>query len=199
MLEAISFKGMLEEVEKNRAFIKGSIDTIGILLTRPNLKTGKDIIDSLNYYHHRSGENINFFLPGYCAYASDEYPDEIEVNTIDGVNWYYSDKMFAKFINELEMEWAWQYSEESELMLIEVNENGLDYKNGIVIYVDRVLSSERILSVHKLLGYLFLYSRRTNVTYLGLVNNAYQVFGIDNIKMGLLNDGYEKGVYWEIL
>ena len=55
MLEAITYQDVLNYIKNNRL----SEDTIGILITRPDLDTGKSILKSLNYYHHLSGENMN--------------------------------------------------------------------------------------------------------------------------------------------
>lgn len=64
MLEAITYQAMLEDISRNNILE----DTIGILITRPELEVGKDILSSLNYYHHASSKNVNFYLPGYGAY-----------------------------------------------------------------------------------------------------------------------------------
>ena len=47
MLEAITYQNMLKEIKRSELLE----DTIGILITRPDLETGKDIINSLGYYH----------------------------------------------------------------------------------------------------------------------------------------------------
>ena len=56
MLEAITYQDILNYIKNNRL----RDDTIGILITQPDLDTGKSILKSLNYYHHLSGENMNF-------------------------------------------------------------------------------------------------------------------------------------------
>lgn len=57
---------------------------------------------NLNYYHHVTGNNLNFYLPGYGAYWYGTYPDGQVVFKIDGTEWSYSDKMFVEFIEDLE-------------------------------------------------------------------------------------------------
>lgn len=56
MLEAITYQNMLRDINSDE--IKE--DTIGILITRPDLEVGKSILNSLNYFHHLSGNNTNF-------------------------------------------------------------------------------------------------------------------------------------------
>ena len=135
MLEAITYQDVLNYIKNNRL----SEDTIGILITRPDLDTGKSILKSLNYYHHLSGENMNFFLPGYGAYWYGNYSDGRVVTTIDGVEWSYSDKMFVKFTKQLETNCKWCYSGESELLLLEYKNNEISYDKVLRFYLDNML------------------------------------------------------------
>lgn len=60
MFDALTYQIMLDEIDRN-VRKKGVInDAIGILITRPELPTGKDILNSLDYYHFRTGKSINF-------------------------------------------------------------------------------------------------------------------------------------------
>ena len=63
MIDAITYADMLKHIRNNELIE----DTIGILITRPDLHTGNDILKSLSYFHHLTGNNINFYLPGYGA------------------------------------------------------------------------------------------------------------------------------------
>ena len=102
MIDALTYQIMLKEINRN-ARKEGILnDSIGILITRPELPTGKDILNSLEYYHFRTGKSVNFYLPGYGAYWNSDYPDSKVVTTIDKVNWLFSNQMFALFIEDLE-------------------------------------------------------------------------------------------------
>ena len=95
MIEAITYADMLEHIRNNNLFE----DMVGILLTRPDLQTGEEIMGSLNYYHHLTGYNINFYLPGYGAYWNNaEHPDMRFAADINGVSWSFSDKAFVPFL-----------------------------------------------------------------------------------------------------
>lgn len=144
MIEAITYKDMLKYINKS-GFVE---DVIGILVTRPDLHTGKDILKSLNYYHHLTSKNINFYLPGYGAYwNSDEYPDMNTVTCINGVNWSFSDKAFVEFIAVLEKVSKWKYSGESELLLIPYHDELLDFSEVGVFHLDAMLKDGTISSV----------------------------------------------------
>lgn len=75
MFDVFTYQIMLEEINRN-ARKKGVLnDSIGILITRPKLPMGKDILNSLEYYHFRTGKSVNFYLPGYGVYWNSDYPD----------------------------------------------------------------------------------------------------------------------------
>ena len=139
MFEALTYQNMLHEIQETA--IKDGIlnDTIGILITRLDLSTGRNIADSLEYYHFRSGKTVNFYLPGYGAYWSQqEHPDEKIVTIVNGVKWSFSNEMFVDFINDLEDHSQWRYSGESELLLVELKDGILSYENAIQLYLDKI-------------------------------------------------------------
>ena len=146
MIEALTYKDMLDHIRRNDLVE----DTIGILITRPSLATGKDIVGELEYYHHLTGHSINFYLPGYGAYwNTEEYPDMKVVTQIDGIDWSFSNKAFVKFINALEEVSRWKYSGESELLLIPYYDGELDFSNVAVFGLDAMLKDEAISSVSR--------------------------------------------------
>lgn len=143
MLEAVTYQGMLKDINNNQV----REDTIGILITRPDLEVGKSILCSLNYYHHVTGDNLNFYLPGYGAYWYGTYPDGQVVSKIDGTEWSYSDKMFVGFIEYLERYSTWKYSGESELLLLEYKNGRLSFDGMMRFYLDNMIRDKVIVSV----------------------------------------------------
>ena len=110
MYEALTYQGMLEEIAYN-------------------VRNKNIMNDSLEYFHFRTGKTINFYLPGYGAYwPRTEYSDRKEVVEIDGVKWFFSNEKFVQYIEDLEKYSKWEYSGESELLLIELKEGKLSYK-----------------------------------------------------------------------
>lgn len=161
MLEAITYDSMLENIKEHKI----EQDTIGILLTRPTSKTGKDIVETLPYYHHRSGQSINFYLPGYGAYWYGAYPDEKNVTMIDGTQWSFSNQKYVEFIEAIEEHSRWKYSGESELLLIEYANGKLDYSNVLKFHLDAMLRDEAIPSINVFFESIFRYaSRQKNLT-----------------------------------
>lgn len=155
MFDALTYQIMLEEINRN-AREKGVLnDSIGILITRPELPIGKDILNSLEYYHFRTGKSVNFYLPGYGAYWNNDYPDSKIVTTINNVNWSFSNQMFALFIEDLEKYSKWQYSGESELLLVDLKEGTLSYENVMQFYLDKMIRDGVIYSVYQFFEDLF--------------------------------------------
>lgn len=151
MLEAITYQDMLKDIAYNRI----REDTIGILFTRPDLDVGKSILNSLNYYHHLSSYNTNFYLPGYGAYWHESYPDSRVVTQIDNVEWSFSDKMFIDFVNDFEKYSKWKYSGESELLMVEYKDGRLFYDHVIQFYLDNMLRDKVIVSIPSFFQQLF--------------------------------------------
>lgn len=163
MLEAIIYDSMLKNIEEHKI----EQDTIGILLTRPTSKAGKDIVETLPYYHHRSGKSINFYLPGYGAYWYDVYPDKENVTMIGDVQWSFSNQKYVEFIEALEEHSKWKYSGESELLLIEYTNGKLDYSNVLRFHLDEMLRDEAIPSINVFFENIFRYaSQQKSLTQL---------------------------------
>lgn len=156
MYEALTYQIMLEDISDNIKKYGILNDTIGILVTRPDLPSGKSILNSLEYFHFRTGKILNFYLAGYGAYwPNSEYPDGKIVSVIDGVNWSFSNQKFVQFISELEKYSKWSYSGESELLLIELKNGILSYKNVMLFHLDNMIRDNVIQSIHLFFEQLF--------------------------------------------
>jgi len=75
---------------------------LGLILARPESKLGQSVATAQHeYWHHRSGEHIDFFWPGYEQ------------------DWSFDPKLFNGFRREFESATRWQYSGGSELILLD--------------------------------------------------------------------------------
>ena len=188
MFEALTYQMMLKDINKN-AQEKGVLDdSVGILITRPELPTGKDILNSLEYYHFRTGKSVNFYLPGYGAYwNSTDYPDKKIVTTIDNVNWSFSSRMFTLFIEDLEKYLKWQYSGESELLLVGLKEGMLSYEKVMQFYLDKMIRDGVIYSVNHFFEDLFRICKNREA-----LNQISNTLGTNKIKQVSINALLEK-------
>lgn len=97
MIPAWSYDQICKEL--GRAFQKryphrerGSIRMVGLLFAPPGARLAREhIIPSLDYFHHRSGDNIDFFCAGYSRYGFT--PGERPVSN-DDPPWMFSDQVF---------------------------------------------------------------------------------------------------------
>lgn len=155
MSDALTYQEMLRNIARNSERYGIENDTIGILFTRPDLETGRDILNSLEYYHFRTGKSINFYLPGYGAYWDDTYPDRKVVTEVDGVKWYFSNEMFVRFEENVERYSSWRYSGESKLLLLEYKNHRISFENIMQFYLDQMLRDKIIFSIHNFFEQLF--------------------------------------------
>lgn len=150
MFDALTYQEMLKEIKKNSEKYGITDDVVAILITRPDLATGKDILNSLEYYHFRTGHSINFYLPGYGAYwTEEEYPDGKVVTEIAGVKWSFSNQRFVEFIEDMEKYSKWRYSGESDLIFAEVKNGRLSYERAMEFHLDNMLRDKAIISVNQ--------------------------------------------------
>ena len=174
MFDALTYQIMLEEINRN-AREKGLInDSIGILITRPELPTGKDI------------------LKGYGAYWNNDYPDSKIVTTIDNVNWLFSNRMFALFIEDLEKYSSWQYSGESELLLIGLKEGILSYENVMQFYLDQMIRDGVIYSIHRFFENLFRICK--DKASMGQISNTFGMNKVKQVSLDALLDKLPLGL-----
>lgn len=193
MLEALTYQIMLKEINRS-AQEKGVLDDyVGILITRPELPTGKDILNSLEYYHFRTGISINFYLPGYGAYwNTTDYPDKKIVAMIDNVDWSFSSRMFTLFIEDLEKYSKWKYSGESELLLVSLKKGILSYENMMQFYLDKMIRDGVIDSVNQFFEYLFRICK--NKESLSQISNTFEMNKLKQVSIDALLDKLPLGV-----
>lgn len=192
MIDALTYQIMLEEINRNAREEGVLNDSVGILITRPELPTGKDILNSLEYYHFRTGKLVNFYLPGYGAYWNSDYPDSKIVTTIDNVNWSFSNQMFALFIEDLEKNSKWQYSGESELLLVDLKEGNLSYEKMMQFYLDKMIRDGIIYSVDQFFENLFRICKDKDS--LNQISNAFGMNKANQVSIDVLLDKLPLGL-----
>jgi hypothetical protein len=131
MLEAWSLEFIKDNLEDrlgdsryaNEISFEDSFIPIGILLARPKQElTQKEILPHLDYYHHRSGDSINFYCGGYGRYWYRDgrlYNDAQEVSQVEFSEspWLFSPQAFVCLVEDIERETSWKYSGGIELLL----------------------------------------------------------------------------------
>lgn len=190
MLEALSYEALLEDLE-----YKGPQEkAIGILLGNPNCEFVKsNIINRIQQFHHRSGDAIDFYLPGYGAYWNDAIADATTVCELNGVKWSFSDEKFSKFIIELENRSSWEYSGETELIILNYKNSALDFSEVLVFWLDRMVKEEVIYSPSNFFESIFKLFKRDNTIFSASDKLSFKQLGtqvskiINEKSLGLIN------------
>jgi hypothetical protein len=135
-------------------WLKGSRNArmLGILFTRPECSLAKDdIIPSLEYYNISSDKYINIYLPGYSERKQEGYRKV--PNTTESDKWFFSDDAFNKMRDEIEQNTIWEYSGQSDLILMNATYNyendkyDLNFTQVMYLKLDAEIKKENIESV----------------------------------------------------
>jgi phage pi2 protein 07 len=131
------------------------LEVVVILFANPNKPFVKNnILNDIAYANERSKRAINFFYAGYNDERKNGNPDEIEIEIeIDapkGKKWYFNVKTFIDFISRIENDSKWEYSGETELLLLDFRDGELHFDKSLVIWLDRDVREKRIYSVSNL-------------------------------------------------
>ncbi len=121
-----------------------AVRPIGILLARPDHDIArKEILPALDYFHHRSGEDITLYCAGYGRYWYEDgmvYNDAQPVAELSDTNpWMFSPKAFSVFISALESRTTWAYSGNPELLLLNIVIDREEEEEEVLFDFSRVL------------------------------------------------------------
>ncbi|MFZ3217682.1 MAG: hypothetical protein WA192_16610 [Candidatus Acidiferrales bacterium] len=140
----------------------------GLLFARPSSKlVAEEILPDLGYFHHRSGENVDFFCAGFSRYTRGRrYPDEKRIPSADAPqpSWFYSDIAFNEFRRELAAEADWEYSGDPELVLTNAEFDTrrgrtlLDFGRSIKLNLEKAKTGGAIVSVANLFEKIFRFA-----------------------------------------
>lgn len=161
------FDGVSPASSKAMADVNAKIkkkSLVAVLFCNPNSQFCKDeILESLNYFHHRSKDHIDIFCCGYGAYwPEDKYSDLKTVTHIDGVDWSYSDNSFVAALEDFENKTTWRYSGENELLLLDVSPSvepdELNINSALVCNLEQMKKDDAFSSVRALFESIIRYS-----------------------------------------
>lgn len=164
MIPAWSLQEIVESLNQafNNRYPDESIRMIGLLFAPPESKLGSsEIIPTLEYFHHRSGDKIDFFCSGYRRYGKDkQFVVEREV-TIDKSPWYFNVLDFEGLRQEVQKNSAWKYSGEADLILLNARKSKsgqdvvLDWSSAICCDLERMKKDKAIESTRRFFEDIF--------------------------------------------
>lgn len=140
---------------------------VGFLFARPDSPLAKkEIIPSLEYFHERSGEHIDFYCPGYESFHANK-PSALNkkhvVRVGDEDTWIFSVKKFNSSRKKIESMTKWRYSGGVDLVLLnakqrEKQEMELDFSGAIAINLDEAKADKAIKSIETFFEKIFQYA-----------------------------------------
>jgi hypothetical protein len=144
------------------------VTMVGLLFARPDAPLAKaEIIPGLKYFHHRSGEHINF----YCAGFAEGWPGDHHGFTYvdaDIRDWVFSDGKFNEFRQEIESMSRWKYSGETDLILTNAYYDRsrksayLDFRSAIVCHLEEMKNDGAINSSSSFFEDIFRYAEKAD-------------------------------------
>jgi hypothetical protein len=92
---------------------------VGLLFARPDVPLAQvEVVPNLDYFHYRSGKHIDFFCAGYDGYTGrDETEGYRKINKEPELKWGFSERMFIRFMEDIEGRSPWKYSGDCDLIL----------------------------------------------------------------------------------
>ena len=142
-------------------------EIVVFLFVKPTTQDAIDIIQEFEYIHYNSAEYCSIYAIGYSdnpGKKTDKYYRK--VTEIADSNWYFSNKAFVDFKNNLERRIKWEYSGETEVLILQNNPGGrdsLNFSNYVAIDVNKGLREGYIDSFQRFMESL-IRSSRSKVT-----------------------------------
>jgi hypothetical protein len=105
-----------------KELVQRPVPVIALLFAPPETAVGKErIVPRIGYLDERTADYVHFFCAGYSGFGSEMDVTDARQVTADGdrPQWFFSQRAFGRFINEIEGRWNWKYSGESDLLLLE--------------------------------------------------------------------------------
>lgn len=157
MLEAPTFQHILAHRTRKD-------DAVCCILLAPKFtKIGQEeIIPRINYLDHRSAEHVHFYCAGYGAYGDRQrIPDMEKIGSVRYPNgvvipWWFSQREFGCFVNDLECATKWKYSGDAELIMLGPDVN---FSQCLIFYFHKMICDGAIESVSELFEAIIQYSR----------------------------------------
>lgn len=138
-------------------------EIVVFLFVKPTTQDAIDIIQEFEYIHYNSAKYCSIYAIGYSdnpEKKTDKYYRK--VTEIVDSNWYFSNKAFVDFKNNLERRIKWEYSGETEVLILQNNPGSrdpLNFSNYVAIDVNKGLREGYIDSFQRFMESLIRSSR----------------------------------------
>lgn len=158
----------IEQIEKN-------VENMEIVVFLFARSTETDILKEFEYIHYNSAKYCSIYAIGYT-----DNPEKAKIETYRKVDaamendWYFSMKAFNDFKEKLQDRINWEYSGETELLILQNNPGGnniLNFQNYVAIDVNKGLREGYIDSFQRFMESL-VRSAKNEVTAKGAIKDV---------------------------
>jgi len=142
----------------------------GILLARPEDSLTRDeILPHLNYWHHRSGDYVDFFCVGYLPrWYADSTAGLPPVVTVGNGEWAFAQSAFVELLTVIEETAGIAYDGSPSLILLNSYFNGfrerayLNYSRIVWINFREAIADQAVSTPTQLAEYIFQFAKQAN-------------------------------------
>lgn len=162
-----------EEIEQIEKQVE-NLELVVLLFVKPTNSDALDIVREFEYIHLNSGKYGSIYAIGY----SDDVgkvndPSYRKVDATFNTDWYFSMSAFTEFKQKLEGRIKWEYSGETEILVLQNNPGGrssLNFSNYAAIDVNKGIREGYIDSFQRFMESLIRISK-SKVTATDAMNN----------------------------
>jgi hypothetical protein len=171
MVPAHNYEGICQILKDafEKRYRRKDCNITGLLFAQPQAALAKaEVIPHIDYWHHRSDQYTDFFCGGYGSYWGDDVPDKVQVTEILHNPWYFSPRLFAEFVEEIQSMTTWKYSGGADVIVTNARydsmkrEASLDFSTAIVINLDKAKQDQAIQTVSHLFELIFEFAKNLN-------------------------------------
>ena len=149
-----------------------AVNLTGLLFAPPRSSVGAEIVPRLDDYHHRSANDVDFFLPGYGAHwpagwVQDEQEVAVTTDRTTGARtrWLYSAAYFNAVVKDVRaVAPGWRYSGESDLLLADAvydeatRTASIDFTTAVVLRLHRLANDGAMETAAELFERIFTFA-----------------------------------------
>lgn len=164
MIPAFTYDDICKELENDKWSGK-SVKFVGLLFSRPESILGREEITlNLSYFHERSAQNVHFFCAGY---QWEKEPDSAPTTVkIADEQWYFNQKRFIQFCDEIKSKIKWHYSGGTDLILLNTIYNfdnvELDFESETHFFLKKMKNENIIDGVAEFFEEIFEFAKNYN-------------------------------------
>lgn len=177
-----------EEIEKIERQVE-NMEIVVFLFARPS---EEQILKEFEYIHYNSAKYCSVYAIGYTDdFTKANDPTYRKVDAMMQRDWYFSTKAFTEFKEKLQDRIRWNYSGETEVLVLQNNpgqKNVLNFQNYVAINVNKGIREEYIDSFQSFMESLIRSSKRRVTAKEAIRDVRNSRISVKDILAGVIDD-----------